>query len=173
MIKKENDVPRNGDDGRYRYPLSSTIATQIRMVHRMFVQDLEQFLEPYDVTVSMWYFLRALWEEDGLSQRELSERASVSAAAAVDPLRNMEKRGLIERRPDVNDKRRVHVFLTDEGRSLRSLLPKAAKMNSDALNCLSEGEIGFLGLALSRLKESRDERDLTKPAGSRKSKSRA
>ncbi len=146
------------DVENYRYPLSSSIATQIRKVHRIFVQDLERFLEPYDVSVGMWYFFRALWEEDGLSQRVLSERVGVSSAAAVEQLRNMEKRGFIERRPDANDKRRIHVFLADEGRRLKSLLPHAAKMNSSALDCLSEGEIGFLGLVLSRLKDSHDRR---------------
>jgi DNA-binding MarR family transcriptional regulator len=144
---------------QFRYPLSSSIATQIRKVHRIFVQDLERFLDPYDVSVGMWYFFRALWEEDGLSQRVLSDRAGVSSAAAVEQLRNMEKCGFIERRPDASDKRRIHVFLTDEGRRLKSLLPGAAKMNSAALACLSEGEIGFLGLVLSRLMDNYDERE--------------
>ena len=166
MMNDGDTTSRHLGTGHYRHPLSSTIATQIRMVHRIFVQDLERFLEPHGVSVSMWYFLRALWDEDGISQRVLSERANVSSAAAVEPLRNMEKRRLIERRPDANDRRRVHVFLTDEGRRLKSLLPQAAKMNSAALDCLSEGEIGFLGLVLSRLKESRDQRtrDLKQPA---------
>ena len=125
----------------------------------MFVQDLERFLEPYDVSIGMWYFFRALWEEDGLSQRVLSDRAGVSSAAAVEQLRNMEKRGFIERRPDASDKRRIHVFLTPEGRRLAFLVPHAAKMNGNALDCLSEGEIGFLGLVLTRLRDNHDRRE--------------
>jgi DNA-binding MarR family transcriptional regulator len=172
MIHPKDHGAGKGDTGRYRSPLSSTIATQVRAVHRMFVQDLERFLEPHDVTVSMWYFLRVLWDEDGLSQRVLSDRANVSSAAAVEPLRSMEKRRLIERLPDVNDKRRTRVFLTAEGRQLKSLLPSAAKMHSEALAPLSEGEIGFLGLVLSRLKDSRDRRasDEKRPARLQKTK---
>ena len=147
---------------QFRYPLSSSIATQIRRVHHMFVQDLFRFLEPHDVSVGMWYFFRALWEEDGLSQRVLSDRAGVSTAAAVEQLRNMENRGYIERQPDASDKRRIRVFLTPEGRQLESLLPAAAKMSSAALACLSEGEIGFLGLVLSKLRENYDQRDSPK-----------
>ena len=144
---------------KFRYPLSSSIPAQIRQIHRMFVQDLERFLEPHNVSVGMWYFFRALWEEDGLSQRVLSERAGVSTAAAVEQLRNMEKNGYIERRPDASDKRRIHVFLTDEGRRLKFLLPRAAKMNGNALASLSEGEIGFLGLVLSRLRDGYSQRE--------------
>ena len=149
----------------FRYPLSSSIATQIRIVHRMFVQDLERFLEPHNISVGMWYFFRVLWEEDGLSQRVLSDRVGVSTAAAVEQLRNMEKCGYIERRPDVTDRRRVHVFLTKEGRRLKSLLPGATMMNSSALECLSEGEIGFLGLVLSRLRDSYDQREPERKKG--------
>ena len=172
MITSKDDAAGDGEAGRFRSPLSSTIATQVRTVHRMFVQDLERFLEPHGVTVSMWYFLRVLWDEDGLSQRVLSDRANVSSAAAVEPLRSMEKRRLIVRRPDAADKRRVHVFLTAEGRGLESLLPQAAKMHGEALACLSEGEIGFLGLVLSRLQASRDQRagDVQRPARPRKTK---
>ena len=175
MINPKDDAGGNTRAGRYRSPLSSTIATQVRAVHRMFVQDLERFLEPHGVTVSMWYFLRVLWDEDGLSQRVLSDRANVSSAAAVEPLRMMEKRRLIERRPDVSDKRRMHVFLTAEGLGLKALLPQAAEMHGEALACLSEGEIGFLGLVLSRLKDFRDQRveDVQRPVRPRKPKNSA
>jgi DNA-binding MarR family transcriptional regulator len=153
----------------FRFPLSSSIATKIRTVHRMFVQDLEHFLEPHDVSAGMWYFFRALWEEDGLSQRVLSDRAGVSSAAAVEQLRKMEQRGYIERRPDATDRRRIHVFLTREGRRLNFLLPQAAKMNSAALDCLSEGEIGFLGLVLSRVRDDHDRRALAQKKRQRSS----
>ena len=75
----------------------------------------------------MWYFLRALWEEDGLSQRELSERAGSTAPAAVEQLRNMERRGYIRRERSSTDKRKVNVYLTDSGRELKRLLPYAKK----------------------------------------------
>jgi DNA-binding MarR family transcriptional regulator len=70
----------------------------------------------------------------------------------------MERRGFIERRRDETDKRKVYVFLTDEGRRLKFLLPYAAEVNAIALEGLSEGEIGFLRLVLTRMKDSFERR---------------
>jgi DNA-binding MarR family transcriptional regulator len=138
----------------FRSPLSGSIAAQLRMVHRLFVRDLEQFLAEYHINIGMWYFFRALWEEDGLSQRELSDRAGETSAAAVAQLRSMEQRGFITRHIDPNDKRKIRVFLTDEGRRFNFLLEYAAEIQSVALEGLTEGEVGFLRLVLGRMKES-------------------
>ncbi len=81
----------------FEYPLERSIGSQLRKTHRMFERDLTIFLASADIPLGMWYFLRALWEEDGLSQRELSERAGSTAPAAVEQLRNMQKRGFIRR----------------------------------------------------------------------------
>ena len=142
------------DPNAFRSPLSGSIAAQLRMVHRLFVRDLEQFLAEYRINIGMWYFFRALWEEDGLSQRELSDRAGETSAAAVAQLRSMEARGYITRHVNKNDKRKICVFLTDEGRRFKFLLAYAAELQSVALEGLTEGEIGFLRLVLARMKES-------------------
>ena len=139
----------------FEYPLARSIGSQLRQTYRYFERDLQQILAPYDIPVGMWYFLRALWEENGLSQRELSERAGSTAPATAEQLRNMEERGLIERRRSIVDKRKVEVFLTAEGLRLRSmLLPYALKVNTVALSGLSDGEIGFLRVALDRMKRN-------------------
>lgn len=138
----------------FEYPLERSIGSQLRKTHRLFERDLQNFLASADLPLGMWYFLRALWEEDGLSQRELSERAGSTAPAAVEQLRNMERRGFIRRERSAADRRKVHVFLTDSGRGLKRLLPYAAEVNAIALEGLSEGEIGFLRFVLARMKEN-------------------
>jgi DNA-binding MarR family transcriptional regulator len=135
-------------------PLESSVAAQLRMVHRLFVRDLEHCLSEHKINLGMWYFFRALWEEDGLTQRALSDRAGETSAAAVGQLRAMEKRGFIRRESDPKDKRKIRVFLTDEGRRRNELLNYAAEVQSLALEGLTEGEIGFLRLVLARMRES-------------------
>jgi DNA-binding MarR family transcriptional regulator len=142
----------------FEYPLERSIGSQLRKTHRLFERDLTIFLANADVPLGMWYFLRALWEEDGLSQRELSERAGSTAPAAVEQLRNMEQRGFIRRERGSADKRKVHVYLTDEGRRLKHLLPYAAEVNAIALEGLSQGEIGFLRFVLARMKQNFERR---------------
>ncbi len=146
--------PSAAENAEFEYPLERSIGSQLRKTHRLFERDLALFLSSADVPLGMWYFLRALWEEDGLSQRELSDRAGSTAPAAVEQLRNMERRGYIRRERSASDKRKVKVYLTDAGRELKRLLPYAAEVNSIALEGLSEGEIGFLRFVLARMKEN-------------------
>jgi MarR family transcriptional regulator, organic hydroperoxide resistance regulator len=150
----QESPPLASASGDFEYPLERSIGSQLRKTHRLFERDLAIFLASADVPIGMWYFLRALWEEDGLSQRELSERAGSTAPAAVEQLRNMERRGYIRRERSSTDKRKVNVYLTDSGRELKRLLPYAAKVNAIALEGLSEGEIGFLRFVLARMKEN-------------------
>ncbi len=137
------------------YPMGESIGAQVRRTQRLFAQDLQAALAPHDVPVGMWYFLRVLWEQDGLTQREVSERVGATAPTAVEQLRNMEKRGLISRKASEADRRKVYFHLTDAGRALEvRLLNYAAEVNAAALEGLSEGEIGFLRLALLRIQDN-------------------
>ncbi len=137
------------------YPMERSIGAQVRRTQRLFAQDLQAMLAPHDVPVGMWYFLRVLWEEDGLTQREISERVGATAPTAVEQLRNMETRGLISRRASREDRRKIHFELTQEGRALETrLISYAAEVNAAALEGLTEGEVGFLRLALLRIQEN-------------------
>ena len=142
-------------------PLEFSVGYLLRATYRSFAQDLQRYLAPYAIPMGMWYFLRALWQEDGLTQRALSQRVGSMEPTTVEQLRNMERRGFIERRRSDADRRKIHVFLTAEGRALRAkLLPYATEVNDSALGGLSEGEIGFLRLVLSRMKENLDARQI-------------
>lgn len=143
----------------FDHPLEFSVGYLVRATQRAFVQDLQRHLAPYDIPMGMWYFLRALWQEDGLTQRALSQRVGTMEPTTVEQLRNMERRGFIERRRSAADRRKVHVFLTAEGSALRSrLLPYAAEVNAAALAGFSDGEIGILRLVLTRMKQNLERR---------------
>ena len=137
------------------FPMEQSIGSQVRRTHRLFAQALQAALAPQEIPLGMWYFLRALWEEDGLTQREISERVGATAPTAVEQLRNMEKRGLISRRASEEDRRKVHFHLTELGRSVETeLLAYAEGVNRIAMEGFTEGEIGFLRLALMRMQDN-------------------
>ena len=145
--------PQSGDPALYA--LDESIAYQLRRTYRLFAQNLQTLLDDYDLPLGMWYFLRALWDEDGLTQRQISARVGLVAPTAVEQLRNMEKRGLLERRRSDEDRRKMHIFLTPEGHKLKEkLLPFAPFVNAIALAGLSPGEIGFLRRVLARMHEN-------------------
>jgi DNA-binding MarR family transcriptional regulator len=99
----------------------------VRDAHRAFQRLLERRIAPYGVTRGQWYFLRVLWITDGLSQRELSARVGMMEPTTVVALRSMEKAGLIRRRRNANDRRRIEVRLTAKAKRLRGELFAAAR----------------------------------------------
>ncbi len=74
-----------------------------------------------------------LWEEDGLTQKQLLERVDVEQATMANTLSRMERDGLIERRPHPNDRRAQLVFLTPKGKELRDAAISAVCDADDAL----------------------------------------
>jgi DNA-binding MarR family transcriptional regulator len=148
------------------YPLAFSIGAALRMTQRYFAQELQDRLAPYDIPMGMWYFFRALWEEDGLTQRELSHRVGATEQTTVEQLKNMERRGYVERRRSTGDRRKIHVHLTESGHELKSqLLPFAMDVNRVALDGLSDGEVGFLRLVLGRIRANLDAQQALRRAG--------
>lgn len=124
------DPPRKSDakasDGVVELPLTQSIGYQIRSTHRALQRYLQAKIAPYGVTLGMWYFLRVLWEEDGLTQRELSSRVGTMEPTTLTAIQAMERSGIVERVRNLEDKRKVNIFLTKKGRGLkRVLLPLA------------------------------------------------
>ncbi|WP_407496647.1 MarR family winged helix-turn-helix transcriptional regulator [Pseudooceanicola sp. MF1-13] len=138
------------------------LARLIRLAARAFNRSLTLRLSTEGVTFGQWIFLRILWREDGLSQRELSARAHLTEPTAHTALLRMEELGLITRRNTQGNRRRQHAFLTEQGWHLRDKLePLAIEANELAVDGLSEDEQHVLRKALTTMIRNleRDEAD--------------
>ncbi|MGD9923304.1 MAG: MarR family winged helix-turn-helix transcriptional regulator [Pseudorhodoplanes sp.] len=130
-------------------PFEESVGYQVRATHRVLQRYLQLKIEPYGVTLGMWYFLRALWDEDGLTQRELSRRVGTTEPTTLTALLSMERSGLIRRLQSSEDRRRMHVFLTSKGRNLKAkLMPLARSVVATAVQGFSAPEARALLAAL-------------------------
>jgi len=109
------------------------LAHIIRTLERLFRRELERRMEQHGVPFGHWVFLRILWQEEGLSQKELATRSGLTTPTVHAAVTKMEEIGLIERRiPEGNTVRPV-VYLTMRGRALRAVLePIAIAVNEHA-----------------------------------------
>ncbi len=115
------------------------VAHITRLCARGFNRALSRRLAEHSVSFGQWIFLRILWKEEGLSQRQLSERANLTEPTVHAALSRMEKQGLVVRRAQPGNRRKQHTFLTEEGRDLQEQLePLAVQVNNVALDGLSE-----------------------------------
>src|ERR1700720_427155 len=111
------------------FPFAESVGYQIRSTHRALQRFLQLKIEPHGVTLGMWYFLRALWNEDGLNQRELSRRVGTMEPTTLSAILNMEKKGLVRRVQDRHDRRKWHIHLTSKGRNFKGkLIPLAREV---------------------------------------------
>jgi DNA-binding MarR family transcriptional regulator len=122
-------------------PFAESVGYQIRATHRALQRFLQLKIEPYGVTPGIWYFLRALWHEDGLTQRELSRRVGTMEPTTMSAIVIMARKGLVRRVRSKTDRRKLHVHLTARGRKLRNqLIPLAKDVVATAVASLSAAE---------------------------------
>ena len=108
---------------------------------RLFANGLQQRIRPLGLAPAQFMTLLALWDEDGLTQRELVQRLSVEQATMANTLIRMERDGLIERRSHPEDGRSQSIHLTAKAVGLREPATQAARaQNEAALADLSEDE---------------------------------
>ena len=75
-------------------------------------------LSGLDVTPIQYATLKCLWEEDGQMPSQLAETLNLDSSTVTGILSRLEDKGLIKRSFRMDDRRKVIVHLTDNGRSL-------------------------------------------------------
>jgi len=159
-MKAKSPAPKRGKgesaaDQDFLYPPTESVGHQVRWAHRALQRELEERLRPYGITPGMWHFLRALWEEDGLSQRELSDRVGTTEPTTVSALHAMEKRGLALRVPNATDRRKSNIFLTRPAKELHDLLLREARdVNRTATAGIDAAEIRSLRSTLEKIRKN-------------------
>lgn len=98
------------------------IPALVREVHRTFSRRLQDVLSAHEVGIGHWLILLALWEEDGLTQRQLSRRVGTMEPTTVTALNALEARGFVQRVRNPRDRRKVNVHLTPKGWTARDVL---------------------------------------------------
>lgn len=118
------------------------IAHLVKDVTRALVRALQAGLAEHSVSFGHWTFLRILWENDGLTQRELSVQAGVMEPTTVTAIRAMEAKGYVTRRQLPENRKNIYVHLTAKGRALKcKLVPLAETANHIALAGVSARDV--------------------------------
>ncbi len=118
------------------------LAHLVKDAARAYIRALQLRLAEHSVSYGHWTILRILWRHDGLSQRELSERAGVTEPTTFAAVKALEALGYVERTHLPGNKRKVHVFLSKTGSALRRKLePLATEVNELSVEGVSEDDV--------------------------------
>lgn len=141
-------------DQYFRNPENS-VGYLTRVVFRGFSRLLERRTLQRDISAGQWRFLRQLWCEDGVTQRELSDRVGMREPTTVVALKSLEAGNLIRREKSRTDRRKIHIYLTPYAKSLEAVLvPFNAEVHHIATAGMSDHEVETLQSLLRRVRDN-------------------
>lgn len=110
----------------------------------------------FDVSVSAAAVLAIVDGAAGpITPGTIAERAIVSSASATSVLDTLERRGLLIRRPHPEDRRKLVIELTDEGRAMiDQILPGVHKLETRVMAALTKTERAQLLRLLGKVQSS-------------------
>jgi MarR family transcriptional regulator, organic hydroperoxide resistance regulator len=129
-----------------------SLGFQVRRCHRAFDRLLNAHLSREGLTSGFWYFLRALWQENGATQKRLSQLNNVTEPTTVTTLNAMTRIGLVRRERNAGDRRKLNVFLTPRAEALKAeLMPYAFRINAIACEGIAASELETCLSVLKRM----------------------
>lgn len=96
----------------------------------------DRALRPWGTTRSQWWVLAFLSRDDGMPQTKLADELDLGKVALGGLVDRLESAGLVERRPEPEDRRVKRVFLTSAG---RHLVGEMRKLNKDVNRLILAG----------------------------------
>jgi DNA-binding MarR family transcriptional regulator len=125
----------------------------LRDATRLMLRVTAAMIAERGVTMTQYFLLRQLWENDGQSQRELARQLDVPEPALATLLDALEAAGLVVRKRSTSDRRRTHIHVTAAGKALRKpLLENGQAVIEGMLDGCSQRSIDDLRRTLKKIK---------------------
>jgi len=118
------------------YDIEKSIGFLLAKAHQRGWALFSEEIGRYDLTPPQFSVLAFLWQQDGLTQTELSEKAQIDRTTIGGLLDRMARSNLLERRPHPLDRRAHLVYLTEQGKSLE---PELTSLANDVLRRFTAG----------------------------------
>lgn len=150
-------------DHRYAIDPNERLSALTKEAMRAYSRSMQIRLIEHNVSIGHWLFLRNLWATPGLTQRELSDRVGLMESTTFSALKALEKLGYLTREKKPGDRKKVYIYLTDEGKRLEKvLMPLAAELNKTAVDGIPEEDIKTTKQTLTSIIDNllRDEAEL-------------
>lgn len=108
--------------------------------------------KPYDLTKGQFLYLIRVCEQPGIIQERLGELIKVDRSTVIRAVQKLQRNGLVEKRPDQENKKIRRLYPTEKGRQLYPLLKREDDFsNQRALQGFSTTERRQLAVMLQRM----------------------
>lgn len=131
-----------------------TLSEAFRSVARQLRETSQEALAPWDITPSQLRALRVLARHGVMRLSALSDHLHIAARSATEVADALETRGLVERRPDPDDRRAILVELTGHGTSVLDAIRAVSGTAAErAFDRLSQADRAHLARILRKLRD--------------------
>lgn len=110
-------------------------------------------LEPLGLTYPQYLVMLILWQDDGLTLKEIGRRLGQKSGALTPVLKRLEQDGLLERVKDEKDERALNIRLTEKGLALSDPASTVGPCIVDACS-MSMGDLIDLKNTLDSLRKN-------------------
>ena len=100
--------------------LSNQLCFPLYAASRLITREYQPYMDKLGITYPQYLVLMVLWETDGISVHEISNKLILNTNTVTPLLKRMETQGLIKRHRSDSDERKVIVHLTKEGKLLQT-----------------------------------------------------
>ena len=109
----------------------------LNVVANKAAKDFDTELKKHGLSLALWPTLMCLWEEEGVTQRDIALKSKVESSTTTRTLDKLVALDLVERREDPHSRRSFRIYLTEAGKALKvELLPIPVAINRDLLSSL-------------------------------------
>ncbi len=123
-------------------------------INKKFEKLQRRIIQKENLTTAQYSILQQLWKNDGIKFKQLAEACCCSQSTITGIVDTMEKKDVVIRKMNPEDRRSVLVMLTDKGKKLEKETPN---INSILDNCCSgfdPNDIQLLTILLKKLDKS-------------------
>ncbi|GAA0727488.1 hypothetical protein GCM10008905_25120 [Clostridium malenominatum] len=106
----------------------------------------------YNITRVQWIALYYIGEEEGITQKDLSDKMNVKESTVVRLIDRMEREGIVERIKNSEDRRVTKLHLTKEGKEKREeILPVGEEFSREGIDGISEEHLAVFKEVLEKI----------------------
>jgi MarR family transcriptional regulator, organic hydroperoxide resistance regulator len=121
-------------------PLDRQLCYALYAASMAVTRTYKPMLDALGLTYPQYLVLLTLWERDGRAIGEIATALALEPSTVTPLVKRLEGSGLVTRRRDEADERRIHISLTDAGLAMR-----------DRCTCLGETLVSRAGMSLEEL----------------------
>lgn len=144
-------------DEDYCLRLENQLCFPLYATSKAVIRHYKPFLDKIGLTYTQYLVMMVLWEKEAISMQDLGEELGLDSGTLTPLLVKLEEKGLVKRRRDEKDERRMDITATEKGIGLKV---DAREVPTKMGTCIgvSPKEAMELKKILAKIKANLDER---------------